>query len=263
MNIAFSTTSRIADHAVCMAAGFRDGLRATQYYVRDLSDADGKSQPGQRSPTPLSNVVARFARGVDRFMSWFARSAIAFLLPSWRNLPSPFAPGMVAEVAMAIRNQNLLQNPLFNAYFFRAALHILKHDNAESQPLVLEHRIDAARRRLAQTARITPAGPAAEDFLAPVLAALVAAGPIARVQSTATAPDGPGSIDPNIRVFATAVVALMFAEAGKPEQCLDEAEFFAIVGALLSTRLPNLTAALESNNQAALKRELVDIKALY
>ena len=46
-------------------------------------------------------------------------------LPSWRKLPSPFAPGMMHEVAEAIRENSLVHNPLFNAYFFRAAIHII------------------------------------------------------------------------------------------------------------------------------------------
>ena len=40
----------LAAHAVCAAAGVRDGLRATQFYVRDLSNAD-RSAPG--SPVRL------------------------------------------------------------------------------------------------------------------------------------------------------------------------------------------------------------------
>ena len=52
----------LAAHAVCAAAGVRDGLRAAQFYIRDLSNADrfGKGEPKQ---VPfLSRVVAQLAR---------------------------------------------------------------------------------------------------------------------------------------------------------------------------------------------------------
>ena len=61
---AMTTASRaetvpFAAHAICAAAGVRDGLRAAQFYVRDLSNADrfGKGEP-ERVPF-LSRVVAR------------------------------------------------------------------------------------------------------------------------------------------------------------------------------------------------------------
>ncbi len=81
-------------------------------------------------------------------MTWGANVAIALFLPSWRKLPSPFAPGMMNEVAEAIRKNSLVHNPLFNAYFFRAAIHIISR-YSEPPYLLLEHRVDAARRQLA------------------------------------------------------------------------------------------------------------------
>jgi hypothetical protein len=107
MTIAFRSADDFAAHAVCVAAGVRDGMRATQFYVRDLSRADawGKSHAG--GATFLSVQVARLARLADRFMTWSANVAIALFLPSWRKLPSPFAPGMMSEIATAIRRNSL------------------------------------------------------------------------------------------------------------------------------------------------------------
>ena len=65
----------LTDHAVCMAAGVRDGLRTAQYYVRDMSQADA----GQ--PTVLSRLVGRLARLVDRVLSLGADLSIRLLLP--------------------------------------------------------------------------------------------------------------------------------------------------------------------------------------
>ena len=146
MKIEFQTANTLAAHAVCVAAGTRDGLRTAQFYVRDMSRAD--SGNGRRNVAFLSGLVARMARLADRFMTWGANVAIALFLPSWRKLPSPFAPGMMNEVAEAIRKNSLVHNPLFNAYFFRAAIHIIRR-YSEPPYLLLEHRVDAARRQLA------------------------------------------------------------------------------------------------------------------
>jgi hypothetical protein len=37
MKIEFQTANTLAAHAVCVAAGTRDGLRTAQFYVRDMS----------------------------------------------------------------------------------------------------------------------------------------------------------------------------------------------------------------------------------
>ena len=81
-----------ATHAVCMAASLRDILRAAQFYTRDMSHIDGKNHAERHEPTILSIVVARLARLTDGFMTWSTDAAIKVLLPSWRKLPSPFAP---------------------------------------------------------------------------------------------------------------------------------------------------------------------------
>ena len=141
-----------AAHAVCAAAGVRDGLRATQFYVRDLSNADHLAQGAPERAPFLSRLVARGARVIDRLMSWGANVSIALFLPSWRKLPSPFTPGIMHEVARGIREDSLVHNPTFNAYFFRAAIHIAGRYSAPPY-LILEHRVDAARRSLGRRGR--------------------------------------------------------------------------------------------------------------
>lgn len=87
-------------------------LRAAQYYVRDLANADrfGKGEP-QRVPF-LSRVVAQGARIVDRLMNWGANVSIALFLPSWRKLAIALhARPDACEVARGIREDNLIHNP--------------------------------------------------------------------------------------------------------------------------------------------------------
>lgn len=246
----------LAAHAVCAAAGARDGLRAAQFFMRDLSNADAWGKTNAGSATALSKLVARFARLADRIMTWSANAAIALLLPGWRKLPSPFAPGMMNEVAEAIRQNSLVHNSLFNAYFFRASKSVLER-YAKPPILVLEHRVDAARRRLAMEA---PAADEAE-FLARALIALSEAAPVARHG----APRGDlfGDRDVNVAVWAIACVALLFAEEGRPSETLSEDEFFTVVGALIAPRLDAIAALIRANDIQALARELETIKGMY
>lgn len=261
MTIAFRTADTVAAHAVCAAAGFRDGLRAAQFYVRDLSHADGGRVRERRNVTLLSSAVARLARFADRLMTSGANAAIALLLPSWRKLPSPFTPGMMNEVAEAVRRNSLLHNPLFNAYFFRATIHIIEY-YSEPPYLVLEHRIDAARRLLAQNEAIT--SPETETgFLARVLLALGATGPVAKVGRPRAGRRLFEEIEPNIAVAATACVALLLAEQGVPAKNFDEDAFFAITGALILPRLNTIAALIAARDEAGLARELAEIKAMY
>src|SRR5439155_22831708 len=98
-------------------------------------------------------------------------------MPEWRRLPSPFTHGMMIEVAQAIGSASFVANPLFNAYFYRAAIHILRRYRMPPL-LVLEHRVDAARRMLA-----SESGDATGKvvvFLARALIALVTTAPVAR-----------------------------------------------------------------------------------
>ena len=63
--------------------------------------------------------------------------------------------------------------------------------------------------------------------------------------------------------MATACVALLIAEAGKPLESLDEDEFFAIAGALLAPRLPEMDKAIRSRDEAALAKSLKAVGDLY
>src|SRR5207249_3974596 len=114
-------------------------------------------------------------RLADRVITWSTNTAIALFAPDWRKLPSPFNHGMMTQVAEAIGSATFAANPLFNAYFYRAAVHILRRYRM-SPFLVLEHRVDAARRLLASAAPVEPDEADASDaaFLARALIALVA-----------------------------------------------------------------------------------------
>ncbi len=252
-------TVPFAAHATCAAAGVRDGLRAAQYYVRDLANADrfGRGEP-QRVPF-LSRMVAKGARLVDGLMSCGANLSIALFLPSWRKLPSPFTPGLMHDVARDIRNDSLIHNPTFNAYFFRAAIHIAGRYSAPPH-LILEHRVDAARRSLAPRA---DEAVSENETMARILIALVEQGPVARIGAVAEKNRFFTQVEPNVAVFAIACVALMFAEDGKPTEAIDEDEFFTVTGALIGPRLPVIASFVEHRDEAGLARELADIKSMY
>ena len=249
----------VAAHAVCAAAGVRDSLRAAQFYVRDLSNADrfGKDRP-ERVPF-LSRVVAQGARLVDGAMNWGAKVSIALFLPSWRNLPSPFTPGMMHEVARDIRDHSLTHNPTFNAYFFRAAIHIAQRYSAPPS-LILEHRVDAARRSLA--ADVDERAPE-NEMMARILIALVEQGAVAKIGTVSEKNRFFAAVEPNVAVFSIACVALMFAEEGKPLEAIDEDAFFSVTGALIGPRLPAIAGFIARRDEAGLARELADIKSLY
>jgi hypothetical protein len=254
-----SATGSLAAHAVCFAAGVRDGLRAAQYYVRDLTNADHSADQDRRHAPFLSRVVARSARLVDRTMSWGARVLIAIFLPRWRELPSPFAPGLMNDVARGIRENSLLHNPSFNSYFFRASIHIAERYSAPPY-LILEHRVDAARRDLAQA----PDLPASEArFLARILIALVDQGPVARIGAIADNNRFFGQVDPNIAIAAIACVALMFAGEGRPAVPIDVDEFFLVTGALIGPRFDTIADLVARRDEVGLAEELVHIKSLY
>jgi hypothetical protein len=249
----------LAAHATCAAAGVRDGLRAAQFYVRDLTNADrfGKGEP-QRVP-PLSRAVAQGARLADRLISWGANASIALFLPGWRKLPSPFTPGLMHEVARGIREDSLIHNPTFNAYFFRAAIHIAGRYSAPPW-LILEHRVDAARRSLAPRLDETVSE---NEMMARILIALVEQGPVARIGAVSERNRFFAAVEPNVAVFAIACVALMFAEDGKPTEAIDEDAFFEVTGALIGPRLPAIAALIEHRDESGLAGELADIKSMY
>ena len=258
--MALRSATTLTAHAVCAAAGLRDGLRTAQFYVRDMANADGQQTASPHSPTFLSRFVASWARGVDVFLSKAADWSVRLLLPKWRELPSPFAPGMRAEVMQAIQQNRLVMTSVFTAYFFRAARHILDRCT-EAPHLLLEHRIDAARRIMAESA--TSAPETAEQALANALLHLVEADPIARLGRAKPGYAFMHQADANISVMATACLALLLAEEGKPLENLDEDEFFAIAGALLSPRLPDMAKAIAARDVKALAAHLTAVKNLY
>lgn len=248
------TTDNLAARAVCMAASLRDVMRATQFYTRDISNADGASKREKGGATLLSRAVASLARLADRIMTWTTNTAIRILLPGWRQLRSPFTPGLLGEVTSAVERNSLVHNPQFNAYFFRAAIHIIERYSAPPY-LILEHRVDAARSVLATQPH--------SCFLARTLIALVEAAPIARVGKTRGSLQLWDHMDPNLVVYAIACVTLLFAEEGKPVVIHDEDEFFAIVAALLLPRFQKLARLVESRDVEGLAAELAAIKAMY
>jgi hypothetical protein len=260
MTIALRSADSVTAHAVCMAAGVRDGLRTAQFYVRDLSNADGHAHDLATRPTFLSRCVASFARGMDWLLSRAADMSVRLFVPKWRELPSPFAPGMRGEVIEAIRQNRLVLTSLFTAYFFRAAKHILAN-GTEGPFLVLEHRIDAARRLMAENPS-TP-GEEATTVLARALLNLVEADTIARSGKVRPQFAFLKSDDPNLAVMAAACVALLIAEEGKPIESLNEDEFFAIAGALLAPRLPDMEIALRNRDITALAATLKSVSDLY
>jgi len=267
----------LGSHAASMAANARDGLRAAHYIVQELATADDPAGQGgsQRkrptwllpadAPTSLiTGFIAQNARIADKVMNWSSDAAAALLAPAfmgpdWRVLPSPFNRNMMREIAAAIGSQSFTANALFNAYFYRAALHILQR-YSKSPYLVLENRIDAARRALAAAEQ-----PEASDvvFLARALIALVRAAPVAEA----------GMIDPksvlaktkdaNAGVIAVAGVALLFGDQGKPTDEIDEDKFFSIVGALIAPRLATIEQLITRDDVKKLEAELAGIKALY
>jgi hypothetical protein len=264
-----TTTGQLANHAVCAAAGARDGVRIAQFFVRDLAGAERWGRPGEPGATAaserarftyLSVFLSRVSRLTDRFMTWSTNTAIALFVPDWRKLPSPFNRGMMTQVAQAIGSASFVANPLFNAYFYRAAIHILRR--YRSPPfLVLEHRVDAARRMLASVAPISDETDV--HFLARSLIALVATAPVARAGKPRASARLLDDVEPNVAVYATACIALLFAEEGRPAEELDEDQFFAVVGALIAPRLAAIADAVARNDKAALVKELLDIKAMY
>ncbi len=245
---------RFAAHAVCMASSFRDVLRTAQFYIRDISYANGINRGGRGEPTLLSSVVAGLARLADRFMTWGANTSIRILLPGWRRLPSPFTPGMLREVGGAIASNSFVHNPLFNSYFFRAAIHITAR-YSEPPYLILEHRVDAARRLLAAEN--------GSNFLARALVALVESAAIVRIGKSKGSMRPFEMAGPNVAVFTIACVTLLFAEQGKPISIHDEDEFFAVVGALVSPRLKVIAKLIEARDVSGLAQQLDEIRDMY
>src|SRR3954468_10672958 len=263
----------LGSHAASMAATARDGLRAARYFVQELSTADdpaAQDDGGKRkrptwllpadAPTSLiTGFIAQNARIADKVMGWSSDAAAALLAPDWRVLPSPFTRNMMGEIAAAMTSQRFTANALFNAYFYRAAVHILQR---YSKPpfLVLENRIDAARRALAAAEQ-----PEASEsaFMARALIALVRTAPV--VEAGVIDPKSvlAKTKDPNVSIAAVAGVALLFGDQGKPTEEIDEDAFFAIVGALIAPRLATIEQLITRDDVRKLEAELASIKAMY
>ena len=243
-----------------MAAGMRDGLRTAQYYARDLSNADGAGSPVPRQSTFLSRAVASMAKGMDSSLSKAGDVSVSLFRPQWRDLPSPFEQSVRLAVNQSIQQNQLAFTSEFTAYFFRAASLILRRW-AHGPNLVLEHRVEAARRSL-QSQAVAMDTPTTVKT-AQVLLKLVMAAPIARYGT----PTAQGAIltvnDPNITIMATACLALLLAEAGRPIVALDEIEFLEISAALLGPRLIILTSAVEAQDVDAIASILRAVRELY
>ncbi|MGE0005380.1 MAG: hypothetical protein AB7S92_07295 [Parvibaculaceae bacterium] len=268
----------LASHAVCAAAGARDSVRTAQFFLRLLSGAEywgrapepaGQAPAGQaHAPSDirpggflLAALVSRLARIADRLTTWSVNLSIALFAPGWRKLPSPFTHGMMSEVARAIRADSFLVNPLFNAYFYRAAIHILRRYRTPPF-LVLEHRVDAARRTLLAEIGAGPDG-SEPRFLAHAIIALADVAPVARAGKPRDGSAIAASAKQNVAVYAIACVALLFAEQGKPAGELDEDQFFAVVGALIAPRLKAIAALAANRDVEGLARELAEIRTMY
>jgi hypothetical protein len=263
----------LGSHAVSMAANARDGLRAAHYFVQELATADDPAGQGggnkRRKPTWLlpadaptsliTGFIAQNARIADKVMNWSSDAAAALLAPDWRVLPSPFNRNMMREIAAAIGSQSFAANALFNAYFYRAGLHILERYSAPPY-LVLENRIDAARRALASAEQPDVSDTA---FLARALIALVRAAPVAEAGAIDPKSVLARTRDPNVSIAAVAGIALLFGDQGKPTDEIDEDKFFAIVGALIAPRLATIEQLIARDDVKKLEAELAGIKALY
>ena len=250
----------LTTHLACVAAGVRDGLRTAQYYARDLSNADGVGSPVPRQGTFLSRAVANVAKSVDKGLSKAGDISVTLIRPQWRNLPSPFEQHVRLEVMQSIQQNRLAFTSQFTAYFFRASCSILRRW-AQGPNLVLEHRVEAARRAL-QGQSVAVDTPNVVKT-ARVLLQLVMAAPIARHG----APTTHGAIlkvtDPNISIMATACLALLLAEEGRPNAGLNEVEFLEISGALLGPQLGDLTGAVEAQDVAVIAEILSAVRGLY
>lgn len=243
--------------------------------MRVLSGAEYWGHPVEQAPSGaarlpaeirpggyfLAALVSRLARIADRLTTWSVNLSITLFAPEWRKLPSPFTHGIMNEVAAAIRADSFLVNPLFNAYFYRAAVHILRRYRTPPF-LVLEHRVDAARRTLLADIGAGLDG-SEPDFLAHAIMALVDVAPIARAGKARDASVIATGDDQNLTVYAIACVALLFAEQGKPAEELDEDQFFAIVGALIAPRLPAIAGLVAKRDIAGLAAELTEIRGMY
>jgi hypothetical protein len=258
----------IGSHAVSVAANARDGLRTAHYLVQELATADdpvAQGELGRRAtwllpadaPAGLiTGFIAQNARIADRVMHWSSGAAASLLAPERGILPSPFQPDVMREIAAAGGGGSFTAHTLFNAYFHLATVQILDR-HAKPPFLVLENRIDAARRAIGSAATSDVA------FMTRVLIALVHAAPIVEAGSIDPKSVLARTTDPNVSVAAIAVMALLFGAQGKPTPHTDENRFFGIVGALIAPHLPTIARLIGAGDVSGLEAELTALQAIY
>ncbi len=253
-------------HAVSVAASARDGFRTAHYLVQELASADDPAAPGEvgkraawllptDAPTALiTGFIAQNARLAEKVMA-SSRDAATVLLP--RDIhPSPFDRNLLPDLVAGASGQGFTANAVFNAYFRRVALQLLQR---YSKPpfLVLENRIDAARRALgaAEHSDVTS--------MARALIALVRAAPIAEAGAIDPKSVLSATKDPNVAILAIAGVAALLGAAGKPTPETEPDRFLAIVAALIAARLPEIERMVQRDDVRQLETELSAIKAIY
>ena len=260
MNIQLKPLSNLANHASCIAAGLRDGLRTAQYYARDMKGAASSTKNVNYRPTLLSKAVAHFAGNFDSSVSRAADLSVQLVQPTWRQLPSPFDSTLLDRVVGISSPNEISLSSEFTNYFFRAARHILERWTAPPI-LVLEHRIEAVRRNL-ESDFGTSKKPVA-TVLAIVLMRLVSARSIARIGKPLPRYSFVTSFDPNIAVMAAACVALILGPEGKPVAGVDEDDLLDIAGILVSGKLNEMAQAIAADDEATLSAIFDSVKSRY
>ena len=260
LNVEDYSMSQFAQHAACMAAGLRDGLRTAHFYARDMTKADGGMVVKDKQPSMLSRAVATLARTVDDGMSRAADFSLKTFSPQWRDLPSPFDLAVREQLALALIKTQVTLSSEFTLYFFRVA-RLELGQWVEKPHLVLEHRIEAVRRNFQ---------PRARDFkepmpevLAQLLIALVEARPIARAGILKPGLEFLNHVDLNVAVFASACLALLLATRGKPGSKIDDGEFLVIVAQLMHTRLQDIGKEVEKRNSKSIAHMFEECLAEY
>lgn len=258
MNIQSKPLNNLANHASCIAAGLRDGLRTAQFYARDMKGAASSKLNYQ--PTFLSKAVAQVAGGFDTGISCASDLSVQLIRPTWRQLPSPFDSTVLERVIGTSSSNEISLDFDFTSYFFRASRHILGRWTAPPT-LVLEHRIEAVRRKLQMEVAVSKKPVA--SVLAVVLMRLVAARPIARIGQPYPRYNFVSAFDPNIAVMAAACVALILGLEGKPMAEVDEDDLLDIAGILVSAKLNEMARAIDTEDQSKLSAIFDSIKSQY
>lgn len=260
MNIQSKPLNKLTNHAFCIAAGLRDGLRTAQFYARDLKGAAATSGKLGYRPTLLSKAVAQVAGGFDSGVSRAADLSVQLVQPTWRRMPSPFDSALVGRVIGSSVPNEISLSAEFTNYFFRAARHILERWTVPPT-LVLEHRIEAVRRNLEKDFE-TSNKPLA-TVLAEVLVRLVKARPIARIGKPFARYGFVSSFDPNVAVMAAACVALLLGPEGRPLADVDEDDLLDIAGILVSGKLSEMAQAIAADDQPTLSAIFESTKNRY